>query len=96
MRLTTSTFGEIVQIRIIDHGPGIPPDRRDDVFVPFQRLGDTDNTTGLGLGLAISKGFIEGMHGTLVPEDTPGGGLTMVISSPLRQAQTRPTSNEAA
>lgn len=96
VRLTTSTFGEIVQIRIIDHGPGIPPDRRDDVFVPFQRLGDTDNTTGLGLGLAISKGFIEGMHGTLVPEDTPGGGLTMVISSPLRQAQTRPTSNEAA
>ena len=40
----------------------------------------TDNTTGLGLGLALSRGFIEAMHGTLTPEDTPGGGLTMVIS----------------
>ncbi len=63
-------------------GPGIPPERREDVFVPFQRLGDTDNTTGVGLGLALSKGFVEAMGGTLEPEDTPGGGLTMVIELP--------------
>ncbi|WP_424466291.1 ATP-binding protein [Pseudoclavibacter helvolus] len=83
VRLATSEFGGNVQIRVVDHGPGIPAERRDDVFVPFQRLGDTDNTTGLGLGLAISKGFVEGMHGTLVPEDTPGGGLTMVVTLPV-------------
>ena len=53
------------------------------MFAPFQRLGDTDNTTGLGLGLALSKGFTEGMGGTLTPEDTPGGGLTMVIALPV-------------
>ena len=53
------------------------------MFTPFQRLGDVDNTTGLGLGLALSKGFTEGMGGSLRPEDTPGGGLTMVISLPL-------------
>jgi two-component system sensor histidine kinase KdpD len=54
--------------------------RRAEVFLPFQRLGDTDNATGIGLGLALSKGFVEGMGGTLEAEDTPGGGLTMVIN----------------
>ncbi|MFC5128004.1 sensor histidine kinase [Pseudoclavibacter helvolus] len=83
VRLATSEFGGRVQIRVVDHGPGIPAERREDEFVPFQRLGDTDNTTGLGLGLAISKGFVKGMHGTLVPEDTPGGGLTMVVTLPV-------------
>lgn len=79
-RLTTSAFDGRVEIRVVDRGPGIPQERRDEVFVPFQRLGDTDNTTGLGLGLALSKGFVEGMGGALSPEDTPGGGLTMVVS----------------
>ncbi|TBN56867.1 sensor histidine kinase KdpD [Glaciihabitans arcticus] len=77
--IATSEFGDRVQLRVIDTGPGIPPERLDDVFLPFQRLGDTDNTTGVGLGLALSKGFTEGMGGTLDAEDTPGGGLTMVV-----------------
>jgi two-component system sensor histidine kinase KdpD len=81
--IATSQFGERVELRVIDAGPGIPAERRDDVFVPFQRLGDTDNTTGVGLGLALSKGFVEAMGGTLEPEDTPGGGLTMVVALPL-------------
>ncbi|MDQ1217630.1 signal transduction histidine kinase [Microbacterium arborescens] len=83
VRISTSSLGGRAQIRVIDHGPGIPPERHGDVFAPFQRLGDTDNTTGLGLGLALSKGFTEGMRGQLVPEQTPGGGLTMVIELPL-------------
>ena len=45
-------------------------------------MGDTDNSTGLGLGLALARGLTEAMHGTLTPEDTPGGGLTMVLSLP--------------
>ncbi|HQA22144.1 MAG TPA: DUF4118 domain-containing protein [Rhodoglobus sp.] len=80
--VATSEFGDRVQLRVIDSGPGIPAERRDDVFVAFQRLGDTDNTTGVGLGLALSKGFIEAMGGTLEAEDTPGGGLTMVADLP--------------
>ena len=80
VRLSASTFGDVVEIRVADRGPGISPDRLDLVFVPFQRLGDTDNTAGLGLGLAIAKGFTEGMGGTLAAEETPGGGLTMVVS----------------
>lgn len=83
-RVQTSAFADRVEIRVVDHGRGVPADRRADLFLPFQRLGDTDNATGLGLGLALSRGFTEGMGGTLSPEDTPGGGLTMVIA--LRQA----------
>lgn len=95
VRISTSSFASTVQIRIADHGPGISPERRDDVFVPFQRLGDTDNLTGLGLGLALSKGFTEGMGGTLEAEDTPGGGLTMVIALPAAPAPKRRRQREA-
>ncbi|MEV0375865.1 ATP-binding protein, partial [Streptomyces sp. NPDC050636] len=71
-----------VELRVIDRGPGIQLHDWDRVFEPFQRLGDTDNTTGLGLGLALSRGLTEAMGGTLTPEETPGGGLTMVVSLP--------------
>jgi two-component system sensor histidine kinase KdpD len=83
-RVQTSAFADRVEVRVVDHGPGVPAERWSDLFLPFQRLGDTDNATGLGLGLALSRGFTEGMGGTLSPEDTPGGGLTMVIA--LRQS----------
>ncbi|QCQ17915.1 ATP-binding protein [Microbacterium sp. RG1] len=83
VRVATSSLGERAEIRIVDRGAGVPAERRDDMFAPFQRLGDTDNTVGLGLGLALSRGFAEGMGGTLTAEDTPGGGLTMVVSLPL-------------
>lgn len=84
--VSTSTLGDRAEIRVIDRGAGVPAEKRDAIFQPFQRLGDTDNTTGLGLGLALSRGFAEGMGGSLTPEDTPGGGLTMVISLPLAGA----------
>ncbi|MEU4218246.1 sensor histidine kinase KdpD [Actinoplanes sp. NPDC026623] len=80
--ITASSLGPAVEIRVIDHGPGIPEDRWGDVFLPFQRLGDRDNHTGVGLGLALSRGLTEAMGGTLTPEETPGGGLTMIISLP--------------
>ncbi|MFK4761715.1 ATP-binding protein [Microbacterium sp. ZW T5_45] len=81
--VSTSGLGDRAEIRIIDRGAGVPAEKKDRIFQPFQRLGDTDNTAGLGLGLALSRGFAEGMGGSLTPEDTPGGGLTMVISLPL-------------
>lgn len=82
-RSATAERGATAQIRIADHGSGVPPERVDEMFAPFQRLGDTDNSTGLGLGLALSRGFAEGMGGSLGPEETPGGGLTMVIELPV-------------
>jgi len=69
-----------VDLRVVDRGSGIPESEKEKVFLPFQRLGDTNNTTGVGLGLAVAKGFVEAMGGELNLEDTPGGGVTMVIS----------------
>jgi two-component system sensor histidine kinase KdpD len=80
--VTASAHGDTIELRVIDHGPGIPKDRWNDVFLPFQRLGDRDNHTGPGLGLALSRGLTEAMSGTLTPEETPGGGLTMILSLP--------------
>jgi two-component system, OmpR family, sensor histidine kinase KdpD len=71
------------ELRIIDHGQGIPADSVVQMFQPFQRLDDVPATTGVGLGLAVAKGFTEAMGGTLTAEQTPGGGLTMVIRLPL-------------
>jgi two-component system sensor histidine kinase KdpD len=85
--VSASNFAGTVEIRVCDTGPGVPDERRGDIFVPFQRLGDTDNLTGLGLGLALSRGFIEGMSGTLHADDTPGGGLTMVVALPAVQSE---------
>jgi two-component system sensor histidine kinase KdpD len=69
-----------VDLHVVDQGPGIPVARREDVFRPFQRLGDRSNGSGVGLGLAVARGFLEAMGGRIAVEDTPGGGVTMVIS----------------
>jgi two-component system, OmpR family, sensor histidine kinase KdpD len=90
--LTASALGGRVELRVVDRGPGIPEADRDRMFVPFQRLGDTDNSTGVGLGLALSRGLTEAMSGTLDPEETPGGGLTMSLWLP---AVPRPVLREA-
>ncbi len=88
--LTASALADRVELRVVDRGPGIPAKDRDRMFRPFQRLGDTDNTTGVGLGLALSRGLTEAMGGTLEPDETPGGGLTMTLSLPAAQSPAAP------
>ncbi|MGA8488598.1 MAG: sensor histidine kinase, partial [Gaiella sp.] len=74
-----------VDIRVVDRGPGVPLEERGRLFKPFQRLGDAGQSEGVGLGLAVAKGFIEAMGGELEADDTPGGGLTVVAR--LRAAE---------
>jgi two-component system sensor histidine kinase KdpD len=71
-----------VLVRIADRGPGIPDARKPDMFRAFQRSGDAPSGEGLGLGLAVARGFVEANGGTVDAEDTPGGGLTLVVSLP--------------
>jgi two-component system sensor histidine kinase KdpD len=75
--------GDQLELRISDRGPGLSHDRAESLFAPFQRRGDRDTTSGVGLGLAVARGFTEAMCGTLRAEPTPGGGLTMVIALPV-------------
>ena len=68
-----------IDVRVADRGPGVPAAERDHIFLPFRRFGDTRRREGVGLGLAIAKGFVEAMGGTIEVDDTPGGGLTIVV-----------------
>jgi len=81
--IAASCHAGSVEIRVVDRGPGVPEEQRDRMFAPFQRLGDRDNSAGVGLGLALSQGLTTAMGGTLSAEDTPGGGLTMTVTLPL-------------
>jgi two-component system sensor histidine kinase KdpD len=80
VRVEAGAVAGRVDLRIVDRGPGIPMADRARIFEPFQRLGDGGG--GVGLGLAVAKGFVEAMGGELTMEDTPGGGLTMVVGLP--------------
>jgi two-component system sensor histidine kinase KdpD len=79
IRVYAGQIGDRVLINVADEGPGIPRGTEEQLFAPFQRLGDHDTSIGVGLGLSVSKGFVEAMGGTIAATDTPGGGLTIVI-----------------
>jgi two-component system, OmpR family, sensor histidine kinase KdpD len=84
--LAARSDGTYVQIEVIDHGPGVPYDDWPRMVVPFEQLGDARTTTGVGLGLAVTKGFVEAMGGELAAQATAGGGLTMSIELPVSAA----------
>lgn len=79
VRVNAGRVGDRVLINVIDEGPGIPKGAEDQIFEAFQRLGDHDNTTGVGLGMSVARGFVEAMGGSISAGDTPGGGLTVVV-----------------
>ena len=79
VRVNAGQVGTRVLINVVDEGPGVSKGAAEQMFQPFQRLGDFDTTTGLGLGLSVAKGFVEAMDGTITATDTPGGGLTILV-----------------
>ncbi|WP_404385754.1 DUF4118 domain-containing protein [Knoellia locipacati] len=87
VRVATSGLGDRTEIRVVDTGPGVPEADRDRIFLPFQRHGDAPSGDGVGLGLAVARGLTEAMGGTVGAEDTPGGGLTVVVDLPSARAE---------
>jgi two-component system sensor histidine kinase KdpD len=79
VRVSAGEIARRIDLRISDRGPGIPLDSRETVFQPFQRLGDSAGSEGVGLGLAVSRGLLEAMGNEMIIDDTPGGGTTVVI-----------------
>ncbi len=81
VRVEAGVVGDRVLLRVVDRGKGIGADDRERVFHPFQRLDDAAprSGAGVGLGLAVARGFTRAMRGELTVDDTPGGGTTMIV-----------------
>ncbi len=75
-----------VELSVVDHGPGVSSALWPAMVAPFQRLGDRDAATGLGLGLAIVQGFCSAMDLEVVPSPTAGGGLTVTVRLPVARS----------
>jgi len=92
--VTASRVANRVEIRIIDNGAGVDSEQLERIFQPFQQQGDVQNADGVGLGLAVARGFSEAMGGEVSAENTPGGGLTLVIELPAADSWTPPVAKE--
>lgn len=89
VRVLAHELPDVVEVLVVDCGPGVPPAQRERMFEPFQRLDDTSGG-GLGLGLAVARGLADAVGAELTAEDTPGGGLTMVLSVPRAASGAEP------
>jgi two-component system, OmpR family, sensor histidine kinase KdpD len=82
VRVLAFAANDAVRVCVADSGPGVADAQKERMFDAFQRLGDAPQGDGLGLGLAVARGLTHAQNGVLEAEDTPGGGLTMVVTLP--------------
>jgi two-component system osmolarity sensor histidine kinase EnvZ len=83
--ITLASAVNYCEIMIDDEGPGIPEDKRDEVFKPFSRLEASRNvkTGGVGLGLTIARDIVLAHGGAISLENSPKGGLRVIIRLPV-------------
>jgi two-component system sensor histidine kinase KdpD len=82
IEVTASAGAESAKLKVVDHGPGVPEQQIEGMFRPFQRVG-VGNSSGVGLGLTVARGFMEAMDGVLIADGSSGDGLTMRLRLPL-------------
>ncbi|WP_236794184.1 DUF4118 domain-containing protein [Amycolatopsis sp. GM8] len=87
--IRASAYGGSVELRVVDRGRGVRKGATDSLFTPFQHPRDPRPGAGLGLGLSVAKGFVDAMGGSITAEDTPGGGLTVIVSLPVFEPATQ-------
>ena len=85
VRLEVRATGSQMEVRVSDCGCGIPTAERQRIFQRFFRLAETASAPGLGLGLAVCKGFIEAHNGKIWVEERPGGGGVFWFTIPIEQ-----------
>jgi two-component system sensor histidine kinase KdpD len=78
--------GTVIEVRVADHGPGVPPGERARIFEEFARVDARPDATGTGLGLAIVRALVTAHNGRVWCEETPGGGATFGFSLPIADA----------
>jgi two-component system sensor histidine kinase KdpD len=83
VEVSAAAGGDTATLKIVDHGPGVPVERREAMFQPFQHSGDRATARGIGLGLSVARGFMEAMDGVLIADSSSGTGLTMRLRLPL-------------
>jgi two-component system sensor histidine kinase KdpD len=82
VRVSAACIGRDLVVTVVDRGPGVAADDRERIFDSFQRLGDAPAGSGVGLGLAVARGLARALGGEVTADETPGGGLTMVVRVP--------------
>ena len=96
VRIEAARVGDSVHLRVVDRGQGVAAADRARVITPLQRLGDDQVHDGVGLGLAVARGFVTAMGGTFTLEDTPGGGLTVTIALPSQGTPSKEADEDRA
>lgn len=94
--VTAALVGDEVELRVVDHGPGVPAELREAVFEEFVRAEPRAEVEGTGLGLAIVRSLVRAQDGSVWCEDTPGGGATFVVRFPLIDGPPGPVPDDDA